>query len=261
MSLHIATDLDGTIAFDGQRPHPLIRSAFARVSARHDVSLSVATARSPRVIDEWFSGLSSRIGRVCCNGAIVATPTAELHRRSLDPLLVRELVLRLRERGERFCVEYGDRFVASHPDALPWMGTKARIPLAQASPLLDGVVKMSIATGAAWAEGLIRTVGSAGEVYPHSTGDADVVARGANKADGIRRLRLDGESLLALGNDVNDRDLLLTADRAIVVGELMPELDVHPHVTRVRASAHAITAVLRREVRMQTGSVRLFAAV
>lgn len=261
MSLHIATDLDGTISFDGRRPHPLIRTALTKLSTRGDVALSVATARSPRVLDEWFGHLAGSLGRVCCNGAIVATPTAELHRRSLDPLLVRELVLRLRERGERFCVEYGDRFASSHPEALPWMGTKARIPLAQASPLLDGVVKVSIATGAGWTAELTRFVGTIGQVYPHATGDADVVARGANKADGIRRLRLERESLLALGNDVNDRELLLSADRAIIVGDLMPELDAYPHVTRVGASPHAITAALRRGIRMPHVSTPLAVAV
>ncbi|MGM7699496.1 HAD family hydrolase [Microbacterium sp. A84] len=139
------------------------------------------------------------------------------------------------------------------------MGTTARITLAQASPLLDDVVKVSIATGAGWAEELALLAGAAGEVYPHTTGDADVVARGANKADGVRRLRRAGESLLALGNDVNDRELLLTADRAIVVGEMMPELDAYPHVTRVAASSRAIVVALRRAIQKQSSSMLLSA--
>lgn len=244
MRLHVAADLDGTVAFDGRPPSGRLNSMLGTLALRQDVSLSIATARPPRVVEEWFPALSPHLGRVCCNGSIVADGRGELHRSCLDPVLVRELVRLLRTRGESFCLEYGDRFAASSPDALPWMGTEARLSLQECSPLLDGVVKVSIGTGASWARTLQQVVGDGGLVYAHATGDADVVAPGANKATGIRMLRGRDDRLIALGNDLNDRELLLEADAAILVGEGLPELDAHTHVRRVPAEGTAVAAAL-----------------
>lgn len=248
MSLHVATDLDGTISFSGRTPSARIRSALAALMDRDDASVTVATSRSPRVVDEWFSAARASMGSVCCNGAIVASGQATITRTALDPIVVRMLVKCLRDRDEHFCLEYGDMFAASHPDALPWMGDSARQTIGETSPLLDGVLKISIATGAAWIDALEFVAGDAARVYPHLTGDADVVARGASKAAGVRRLLTPDDHLIALGNDRNDLDLLLAADRAIVVGSALPELDGFSHVRRVRASSGEVLTALRRAV-------------
>ncbi|UNK71937.1 HAD family hydrolase [Microbacterium sp. H1-D42] len=245
MGLHVATDLDGTISFRGRRPDDTILAVLTDLAHRDDVAVTIATARSPRVVTEWFAPLSEHLGRVCCNGAMVATDRATIMRSELDPVLVRMLIGWLRERDQGFCLEYGDRFAASHPDALPWMGTEKRITLGEASPMLDGVLKISIAAGAIWSDMLALLVGAAAEVYPHVTGDADIVARGVDKAVGVRRLHPSGDRLLALGNDRNDLGLLLTADVGIVIGEQLPELDLCSHVRRVPSDSAAVVAALQ----------------
>ncbi|MDQ0615877.1 hydroxymethylpyrimidine pyrophosphatase-like HAD family hydrolase [Microbacterium sp. W4I4] len=245
MSLHIATDLDGTISFAGKRPDATILDALSAFSRREGTAVTIATARSPRVVGEWFGVLGRDLGQVCCNGAIVATERGTVARQGIDPVLVHMLVMWLRDRGEGFCLEYGDRFAASDANALPWMGMDSRITLGETSPMLEDVVKICVATGAIWAETLALLAGDAAEVYPHATGDADIVAGGVNKAAGVRRLHTAGHRLVALGNDRNDLELLLTADAAIVVGDQLPELDACSHVRRVPANPITVVRALQ----------------
>lgn len=246
MRLLVATDLDGTLTFDGRRPHRSVLEAIERIATLPEVRVAVATARSPRVVGEWFGALDPHLDRVCCNGALVQTATAELGRSVLCPRAVQRVTAYLDAHREPYCLEYGDHFVASAPDALPWMGDRARAVAARARPA-PGVLKVAVANGAGQVDRLRALVGGAGVVLPHLTGDADVVPRGADKADGVRRLVAGlgfRPTVLALGNDLNDQRLLREADRSIVVGDGLPELDRHSHVRRVAASPRAVAAAL-----------------
>ncbi|MBM7831065.1 hydroxymethylpyrimidine pyrophosphatase-like HAD family hydrolase [Agromyces cerinus] len=249
MSLVIATDLDGTIAFDNRRPDRLIRAVLSRLVFGYDARLVVATARSPRVLEAWFGSLGPFISGVCCNGALVSEGGREVHRAALLPELVREVALALGAVDAAFCLDYGDGFVESRPGALPWMGERARRAMPEGGPRLDGVVKLCVADGAGRAPELTALAGGRAEVFPHATGDADVVAAGTNKANGLARILADDDVVLALGNDLNDLELLRSADRAVVVGTGLPGIERLGHVVRTPADIGRIAATLMSEAR------------
>ncbi|WP_139417483.1 HAD family hydrolase [Agromyces laixinhei] len=248
MSLVIATDLDGTIAFDNRPPDPLISTVLSRLVLGYGARLVVATARSPRVLGDWFDSLASELGGVCCNGALVSSSGREVHRAALAPDLVDQLTVALGA-DAAYCLDYGDHFVESRPGALPWMGTAARVVAPIDGLRLGGVVKLCIEDGAPRARELVELTAGRAEVFPHMSGDADVVAAGTNKANGLARLVGPGDTVLALGNDLNDLELLRSADRAIVVGRGLPGIERLEHVTRVPAETRRIAAMLTSEAR------------
>ncbi|WP_154792629.1 HAD family hydrolase [Occultella kanbiaonis] len=246
----IVTDLDGTIAFGGCRPVRAIRSALFALAAAPDTRVVLATSRTPRCIGDWFGPRAHRFDLVCCNGAlVVARSGAAVTRTAIPATAVGHIVAALGAAGAAYCLEYGHEFVATDHDSLPWWGTRHRRVLAPGRvPDLAGVVKVTVARTQGWA----RTFGALEgvDVFPHETGDLDVVAGGVDKAAALAGL-LGGTStaVLAFGNDRNDLALLRAADRAVVVGAGLVELDGLPAVRRVAASPDAVLAALRAGAR------------
>ncbi|MBZ2197790.1 HAD family hydrolase [Occultella gossypii] len=244
----IVTDLDGTIAFGGRRPARSIRSTLFALATAPDTRVVLATSRTPRCIGDWFGPRAHRFDLVCCNGALVVprAGTAAVTRTAIPATAVGQIVAALGAAGAAYCLEYGHEFVATDHDSLPWWGTRHRRVLDQGRvPDLGGVVKVTVARAEGWAQ----TFGALGgvDVFPHETGDLDVVARGVDKAAALAGL-LKGTrtAVLAFGNDRNDLAMLRAADRAVVVGAGLAGL---PAVRRVAANPEAVLAALRAEAR------------
>jgi hydroxymethylpyrimidine pyrophosphatase-like HAD family hydrolase len=257
----IVTDLDGTIAFGGRRPVRSIRSALLGLAAAPDTRMVLATSRTPRCIADWFGARAHRFDLICCNGALVvprsparesaarAARPARVTRTAIPATAVGQIVAALGATGAAYCLEYGHEFVATDHDSLPWWGTRHRRVLTPGRmPDLAGVVKVTVARAQGWARTFDALEGV--DVFPHETGDLDVVASGVDKAAALARL-LDGTptAVLAFGNDRNDLALLRAADRAVVVGAGLAELDGLPAVRRVAANPGAVLAALRAEAR------------
>ncbi|CAM3784699.1 HAD family hydrolase [Occultella aeris] len=260
----IVSDLDGTIAFGGRRPARSIRSALFALAAAPDTRVVLATSRTPRCVGDWFGPRAHRFDLVCCNGALVvrrsgtapargsgahAAPTAAVTRTAIPATAVGHIVATLGAAGAAYCLEYGHEFVATDHDSLPWWGARHRRVLAPGRvPDLVGVVKVTVAHSQGWARTFEALEGV--DVFPHETGDMDVVASGVDKAAALAGL-LDGArtAVLAFGNDRNDLALLRAADRAVVVGTGLAELDELPTVRRVAASPDAVLTALRAGVR------------
>lgn len=263
----VVTDLDGTTAFDGKPPVPEIMGTLEALARTPGIRLVVATSRSPRSPHDWFGAFGAGIDLICCNGALIIGNGEEVGRLALPPALLGGMIAELRAAGEDFCLEYGDHFVASRADALPWMGVRHRRVLARSeSPDLEGVLKLSITRADPWAPRFHDLAGARAEVYPHLTGDADIVAAGATKALGLRRLlravpvAVPGAApvVAAFGNDANDLDLLRGASRAVVVGDGLPGLERLAHVTRIQAESALIAATLRSELARAESAARPF---
>jgi hydroxymethylpyrimidine pyrophosphatase-like HAD family hydrolase len=245
----LATDLDGTIAFDGRPPAAAIITLVQRFAAVGDVRVAVATSRAPHAVRGWLPGLADRIDLLCCNGALVLRNGRALARRTLPPALVAAAVGVLDAAGEPYCLEYGDQFLASAPDALPWMGDTYRHNRWPGEiPRWDGVLKLSVAHADPWAERL-RAIGvGAANVFAHGTGDAEVVAAGVGKAAALTELFGRDVPVVAFGNDENDRQMLSVATRSVVVGALLPGLDTLPQVRRIEAADPVILGALSAEL-------------
>ena len=111
------------------------------------------------------------------------------------------------------------------------------------------MLKLSVARATPWVSRWSGTELGV-ELFPHVTGDLDVIAAGVTKATALESL-LGAASrpyVVAFGNDLNDRDLLRGADRAVVVGSGLTELDREPHVRRVDARATPVAHAVRTEV-------------
>lgn len=239
----VVADLDGTLTFTGRAPEPEVLAAWDAVMACPGVRVALATARSPRCVQQWFGQRLAQTDLICCNGALVVPRTGQVSLRPLPATAVRQVVHRLAAEGTGYALEYGDHFAASDPDVLPWMGRLHRraIPPGTA-PQLEGVVKLCVATSAAAHR---ATAGLRGvSVLPHSTGDADVMAAGVGKEVAAASLRRQGQQLVVLGNDENDRGLLWAADSAYLVGSGLRDLDVVSHLRRVPADPATVAGVL-----------------
>lgn len=249
----IASDLDGTLVFDGRPPDPVVMAEILAAMLTPGLRLVFATSRSPRSLRGWFGPLVERFEAICFNGALVLSGGLEVTRRPMDADVLGGMIERLLSAGEPFCVDYGDHFAATDATALPWMGSAHRQLTVRGGPWnLEGAFKLCIAHANPWALRLSELAAGTAEVYPHLSGDADVVAAGATKADGLQFL-LDESSdsgwaqVVALGNDANDFGLLSNAGRSYVVGDGLPGIERLRHVRRLPPQQSIIAATLRLE--------------
>lgn len=251
----VACDLDGTLTFTHRRPDEVVIAALRRLIATDGVRLVIATARSSRSVREWFPDLLDRIEVICCNGAWIHGRDV-VEQRHLPARRLAIVLRRLDRAGVDYCLERGTHFVATAPDALPWMGQAHRVVRsATEMTQVAGVLKCSVESAAAAQRAVAGIPGLA--VVPHASGDADLVVRGVSKATALDRLRQPGESVVALGNDHNDAALLRRADVSYVVGQGLRELDRYRHVGRIASESGVVAAVLM-QVADETGALPAF---
>jgi hydroxymethylpyrimidine pyrophosphatase-like HAD family hydrolase len=227
----VVADLDGTLAFGNRPPGPEVSAVLRAVVEHPEMRLVLASSRPPPAIRRLMGAFADDADLVACNGAMRVSRDGNVGRTSLCALLVADLLTALAT--EAFCLDYGDRFLASTPGALPWMGTTERSVLGRFGPQ-TGVLKVSTANDRPHAR-ISRVVEGRAEVIRHEfRGDLEVVPRGMNKSVGLNELLgTDRPPVIALGNDTNDLELLRDADRGIVVGDGLRELDALAHVQRV----------------------------
>lgn len=246
----LAADIDGSISFGGRPPGPAVRASLARV--RGAGRLVIATSRAPRAVERILGSVADGVELVSCNGALTVDAAGRIRTTPLPPDLVGEMVAELSGHGAAFCLEYGEWFAASHATALPWMGSEARFEVREWTPR-TGVVKLCVERADDWIDRFRKLSDGRAELFPHERhGDLDVVPAGVTKATAMAGLTgSDGHGspwLIAVGNDVNDLDLLRSADRAIVVGRGLRELDGRAHVVRVAATDRAVAGAIERAV-------------
>lgn len=239
----VVSDLDGTLTFDGRCPQPSVVDRLRALAASSDVRLVLATSRSPRCLRDWFGDLAHGIDLVCCNGALHLPPGGvPATVQPLPPAVAASLLARLDRRGVGWVADYGDHFTAPNRDVLPWFGVEHRRLSAGGATRPDGILKISVEDAAAGAAAVAGLTGLT--TLPHATGDMDVVARGVDKAAAVAALTGGSGADLALGNDLNDLQLLRGAGTALVVGDGLPELDQRAHVERVAANPEAVVRAL-----------------
>lgn len=246
----LAVDIDGSISFGGRPPGPAVRAALQRV--RDTGRLVFATSRAPRSVGRILGSLADGVELVSCNGALTVDARGRVRTMPLPADLVDEMVAELSGRGAAFCLDYGGWFASSRPDALAWMGTAQRFALQEWTPR-RGVVKLCVERADDWIDLLGRLAAGRAQLFPHERhGDLDVAPAGVTKASALAGLLDQGDEdrpwIIAVGNDVNDLDLLRDAGRAIVVGPGLGELDRLAHVTRVAPNDRAVACAIERAV-------------
>lgn len=244
--LVVVADLDGTLAFDGRPPGPATTAALEVILSHPDIRLVLASSRPPPAVHRLMGHLMTGADLVCCNGAVLVTSDGRSTRTSLAGSATASMVALLRDAGEEFCLDFGRWFLASSRAALPSWGDAERRLLVRHRRIPGGAVKLSVGDGARWQAALRRVAGPSVRLFPHAaTGDLDVSPCGVTKASGLSRL-LGGARppVVALGNDVNDVEVLRAADQPFVVGSELRSLDNLLHTRRVAPADDAVAEVL-----------------
>lgn len=252
----VVADLDGTLAFDALPPGAAVQAALRSLLARTDIRLAFATSRPLPAVRRLMGALAPGLDLICCNGAQRITRDGRVSSSPLAGAVTRDIVAELITAGADFCLDYGSHFLASSPAALPWQGTTERVQLdpEQALRHRAGVLKVSATSSRPLI--IDAVLQERIELVQHERrGDLDIVARGVNKATAVQRLYGVGVPVIALGNDTNDRELLLQADHGVVVGNGLPDLDRHRHLRRIPPTDTAVAAALR-QVHDQVDSIR-----
>lgn len=226
----LATDLDGTALGPGGVVSPVVRAAFDRARAA-DIDVIVATGRPPRFAHRAAVELGATGLAVCANGSVtydVGTETLV----DVIPLdaAVRPVVERLRAAapGVTFAAEWELTFafeagfeaaIPVKPDDPPLVGDILAIEpttlhkLLAAHPEIEGAELWGIASAAL--EGIAAPSHS-------GLGFVEIAGPGVNKATALARMcerrGIDVDEVAAVGDNVNDLEMLRWAGRSFAMG-------------------------------------------
>lgn len=248
--LAVVADVDGSLVFAEAPPDPAVAAVLSEFADRRDIHLVFATSRAQRGVRELFGTLADRVDLICCNGAIVVHDGIPRRRAGLPATVLEPVIDVLRDEKVGFYLEYGDRFIVSG-GRLGWMDYPDRVRLAaDECPSTDGVVKL-VVDGSDQVARLRALTGPDVELYEHASGVVDVMPAGVSKAAALAELPGISERLIvALGDDINDQEVLGQADFAAVVGEGLPGLERAKHIRRVPAADAEVAGTLRELVRL-----------
>lgn len=248
--LAVVADIDGSLVFGEASPGPKVAAALSEFADSKDIHLVLATSRAQRGVRELFGALADRVDLICCNGAIVVHDGIPRRRAELPATVLRPVIDTLQDEKIGFYLEYGDRFVVSGGE-FEWMDYPDRVRLAaDERPSADGVVKL-VVDGSGQVARLRALAGPDVELYAHASGVVDVMPAGVSKAAALAELPgISKRLIVALGDDINDQEVLGQADVAAVVGEGLPGLERARHIRRVPAADAEVGEALQELVRL-----------
>ncbi len=232
----LATDLDGTALGPGGVVSPVVRAAFDRARAE-GIDVVIATGRPPRFAHRAAVELGALGVAVCANGSVTYDVGTE-QLVDVQPLdaAVRPIVERLRTAapGVAFAAEWELTFAfeAAFEAAIP---EKPDDP-----PLVDDILDIDSATlhkllavhpeldgPALWqlADDVLDGVAAPS----HSgLGFVEIAGHGVNKATALARLceerGIDVSEVAAVGDNLNDLEMLRWAGRSFAMGGSTPDV-------------------------------------
>jgi HAD superfamily hydrolase (TIGR01484 family) len=256
----VVTDLDGTFWFDNEQTHPATVAAWRELE-RRGIPVLVATGRRLASTRDPLAQLGLSPPAVVLNGAL-AVDLATGDRFHTSPYDVNDAVAVLRAyraAGLEPCVYVDhhevDVFVSArpstHPDHLAAFGTSAReadleeivhtVPV-----LMFGIMGHPIepfrALSASLAEAAETHVNGLDQYGGHScTATPAGLSKWVGVVEFCTRAGLDPARVLAIGDQVNDRELLAAAAIAVAPADGHPDIvrDAHHVVASPRAGGWA----------------------
>jgi Cof subfamily protein (haloacid dehalogenase superfamily) len=245
----VALDLDGTLLDSRHRISERARRAIVTLAGR-GTEILICTGRRYRIAAPLLEPLGLPLTLAVHNG-ILARRTADdvtVFRTPMDPADMVDAVRFLRAEGHHPLVyvdryEEGIDFVVDgeHPDdrfwsdihgrnrewfhrvddVLAWTEDILQVAVwAEAERLRPAQARFVDAFGDRMTQHLVTNVQYLGAVF-------EAYARGAGKADAVRRVRerlgLPRESVLAIGDDTNDVEMLREAGLAVAMANAVPE--------------------------------------
>lgn len=234
----IATDLDGTLLGPGGVLTDRTRSALQAARDR-GIAVVAATARPPRVFDEWTALASVLDAAICGNGAMTYAPAerAVLAMRTLHPETAMLAAKSIRQALPRmqFAVETGFEVLAEA--GYSWVdsvGDKRVFhdSFGEAVAAAPQIVKLLVRDPEDGSEELLaaaRALDLPGVALTYSGGKglleaaAATVSKAAALADWCAAIGVGPDGVVAFGDAPNDAPMLAWAGRSFAVANAHPE--------------------------------------
>ncbi len=246
----IAIDIDGTLLNERGQLLEVNRSAVHSALAA-GVQVALVTGRSFHHAQPVAAALSLSVTLIVSNGALIKHGDGEtILRRELDRSLARELIIRARKRHEGAALIFdrpgSDQYLYEHID---WHHPnrrayyeRNRVFMSPHTPLEDALTENPIQL--AFTGGIeeirrladfLRDLAVSAHVTITLTEYADrdftlldVIAEGCSKGSTLaawtEMLGLRPDDVMAVGDNLNDQEMLKFAGRPIVMGNAVPEL-------------------------------------
>ena len=246
----IAVDIDGTLLDAASRLPDANRQAIQAAAAR-GIDVVLATGRAFHHARRVAARLDAPVTLIVNNGALVKTPEGEtLARRGVPRDLARALIVATRSVREGAALIFDrpddrqyvyERIDWSHPQR-QWYYDRNRIYMTKVEPLEtaldDDPVQVAFTGGVAdmrTLAGRVRALPSAGaltvtltEYEQRDFSLLDVTAQGCSKGaaleDWAARRGVLPAGIMAVGDNLNDLDMLELAGHPVVMGNAVAEL-------------------------------------
>lgn len=254
----VALDLDGTLVMD-RRIAPEAKAAIQRYQAAGGC-VTVATGRSHATARTYLAELGIQAPAIVCNGARIVDPLtgAVLLEQTLEPATARTLIAAFASAaGDLVVYAGGESVVARRTPGIrhyeEYYGVTVRVEpdLVRAGDLRPnkllhiGDVETA---GRIW-ESVRREISGVETVLSGAT-NFEVLPAGVSKATGLRQvaewLGFGMESVLAVGDHMNDLEMLRTAGLGAAVANATPDLQRAARYVATGVAGLGVAEILER---------------
>ena len=268
----IAVDIDGTL-LDSRGRLPDVNRDAVRTALEAGVEVTLVTGRTFHHARPVGAALSDRVPLIVSNGALMKQSDGQtLHRQLLDPTVTKEIIIRVREHRSGAALIF-DR---DGPGQYLFEGIDWRHPqrrryyelnrqfMTEHSPLEDGLTERPLQlafTGSVdemqHLAVIVSNLDVADKITTTLTEYAardfsllDITVCGCSKASmlttWLEHRGVDPTEVMAVGDNLNDREMLALVGHPIVMGNAVPELKMQGWPTTDRHDEGGLAVAVRR---------------
>jgi len=246
----IAIDIDGTL-LDSRGRLPDVNRDAVRTAVEAGVEVTLVTGRTFHHARPVSAALSDRVPLIVSNGALMKQTDGEtLHRQLLDPTVTREIIVKVREHRSGAALIFDrdgpDQYLFEgidwqHPQRRRYYERNRQF-MTELSRLEDGLTERPLQlafTGSVdemrHLAVIISNLDVADQITTTLTEYAardfsllDITVSGCSKASmlttWLEHRGVDPTEVMAVGDNLNDREMLALVGHPVVMGNAVPEL-------------------------------------
>ena len=268
----IAVDIDGTL-LDSRGRLPDVNRDAVRTALEAGVEVTLVTGRTFHHARPVGAALSDRVPLIVSNGALMKQGNGRtLHRQLLDSTVTKEIIVRVREHRSGAALIF-DR---DGPGQYLFEGIDWRHPqrrryyelnrqfMTEHSPLEDGLTERPLQLAFTGSVDemrdlavIVSNLDVADQITTTLTEYAardfsllDITVSGCSKASmlttWLEHRAVDPTEVMAVGDNLNDREMLTLVGHPIVMGNAVPELKTQGWPTTDRHDEGGLAVAIRR---------------
>ncbi len=239
----IALDLDGTLISEGQCISSKDRAAIRRAQAA-GIPVVIATGRLYPSTRAWLSSLDIHSPAVCCNGADIREGSRTVHSSTIDPAFLALAYRSMGAFGVKRYVYCGNHVFCTPGDYDEILFGKWGKKEVAAGLVVycDGIDEIIGRVGGSAVKFVVRTPDESRRVeiqkmtasldyFDIVMGEAlhyEFTRRGTNKGEALKKIAngmgIGMQNVLAIGDSMNDFEMLRAAGLGIAMGNAMDEV-------------------------------------